>query len=135
MKDYYRRNVIDFAMLQLDKKYEWGEIGEEMFDCSGLTYYVFHNECIYFLLFYINYLMYFLLLMYFIYFCILLIYLSDILILIQYLLFVWYAKIKKVLYTTNFVIYNTFTLLFKKECDNNFLHLQFCQQKCFFILT
>ena len=42
MKDYYRRNVIDFAMLQLDKKYEWGEVGEEMFDCSGLTYYVFH---------------------------------------------------------------------------------------------
>ena len=43
MKDYYRKNVIDFAMLQLDKKYEWGEVGEEMFDCSGLTYYVFYT--------------------------------------------------------------------------------------------
>ena len=40
MKDYYRRNVIDFSLLQLDKPYEWGARGEEMFDCSGLTYYI-----------------------------------------------------------------------------------------------
>ena len=41
MKDFYRKNVIDFALIQLNKKYEWGEVGYEMFDCSGLTYYIF----------------------------------------------------------------------------------------------
>lgn len=43
MKEYYRKNIIDFAMLQLDKKYEWGETGEDKFDCSGLTYYIFYT--------------------------------------------------------------------------------------------
>ena len=43
MIDYYRKNIIDFAILQLGKKYEWGEVGEDMFDCSGLTYYIFYT--------------------------------------------------------------------------------------------
>ena len=41
MKNCYRNNLIEFAMLQLDKKYVWGSQGPEEFDCSGLTYYLF----------------------------------------------------------------------------------------------
>ena len=41
MLDFYRNNVIDLALTKLDKKYVWDARGDEEFDCSGLTYYVF----------------------------------------------------------------------------------------------
>lgn len=41
MKDFYRKNVIDFALIQLEKPYIWGEVGPDSFDCSGLTYYIY----------------------------------------------------------------------------------------------
>ena len=41
MKDLYRNNVIELALTKLNKKYVWDARGDEEFDCSGLTYYVF----------------------------------------------------------------------------------------------
>ena len=41
MKDLYRNNVIELALTKLGKKYVWDARGDEEFDCSGLTYYVF----------------------------------------------------------------------------------------------
>ena len=43
MKDLYRKNIIDLALTKLDKKYVWGAVGDEEFDCSGFTYYVFYE--------------------------------------------------------------------------------------------
>lgn len=43
MKDYYRKNVIDFALLQLDKEYEVGGNGPDTFDNAGFTYYIFYT--------------------------------------------------------------------------------------------
>lgn len=43
MKDLYRKNVIELALTKLNKKYVWGAVGEEEFDCSGFTYYVFYE--------------------------------------------------------------------------------------------
>lgn len=41
MKDFYRNNVVELALTKLDKKYVWGAIGDEEFDCSGFTYYIY----------------------------------------------------------------------------------------------
>lgn len=41
MKERFRQNVIDLALVQLGKKYVWGAQGPDTFDCSGLTYYIF----------------------------------------------------------------------------------------------
>lgn len=41
MKDFYRNNVIDLALTKLGKKYVWDTKGEEEFDCSGFTYYIY----------------------------------------------------------------------------------------------
>lgn len=41
MKDNFRKNVMDLALLQLGKNYVWGAIGPDEFDCSGFTFYVF----------------------------------------------------------------------------------------------
>ena len=41
MSDLYRNNVVELAMTKLEKKYVWDARGEEEFDCSGLTYYVY----------------------------------------------------------------------------------------------
>ena len=43
MKDLYRKNIVDLALTKLDKKYVWGAVGDEEFDCSGFTYYVFYE--------------------------------------------------------------------------------------------
>ena len=43
MKERFRQNVIDLALVQLGKKYVWGAQGPDTFDCSGLTYYVFYT--------------------------------------------------------------------------------------------
>ena len=41
MKEYFQNNLIEFALLQLNKPYVWGSVGPDKFDCSGLTYYLF----------------------------------------------------------------------------------------------
>ena len=41
MKDFYRNNVVELALTKLEKKYVWGAIGDEEFDCSGFTYYIY----------------------------------------------------------------------------------------------
>lgn len=41
MKELYRNNIIELAITKLDKKYVWGAIGDEEFDCSGFTYYIY----------------------------------------------------------------------------------------------
>ena len=41
MENFYRNNLIEFALLQLNKKYTWNSRGPDEFDCSGLTYYVY----------------------------------------------------------------------------------------------
>lgn len=41
MYDYFRKNIVEYALLFLNKKYTWGSIGPDEFDCSGFTYYVF----------------------------------------------------------------------------------------------
>ena len=41
MLDLYRNNIIELAMTKLDKKYVWGATGDEEFDCSGFTYYIY----------------------------------------------------------------------------------------------
>ena len=41
MLDLYRNNIIELAMTKLDKKYVWGSTGDEEFDCSGFTYYIY----------------------------------------------------------------------------------------------
>lgn len=41
MKERFRQNVIDLALIQLGKKYVWRAQGPDTFDCSGLTYYIF----------------------------------------------------------------------------------------------
>jgi len=41
MKDLYRNNVIELALTKLGKKYVWDAKGEEEFDCSGFTYYIY----------------------------------------------------------------------------------------------
>ena len=41
MEEYYRQNVVEFTILQLNKPYIWGSTGPEEFDCSGLTYYIY----------------------------------------------------------------------------------------------
>ena len=41
MKDFYRQNVIDFALIHLDKPYVWDTAGPDTFDCSGFTFYIF----------------------------------------------------------------------------------------------
>lgn len=41
MLDYYRKNLIEFTLIQLEKPYIWGDTGPDTFDCSGLTYYIY----------------------------------------------------------------------------------------------
>ena len=41
MKKFYQNNLVEFALIQLDKKYIWGAQGPDEFDCSGLTYYLY----------------------------------------------------------------------------------------------
>ena len=41
MQEYYRNNLIELALLQLEKKYTWDTKGPEEFDCSGLTYFIY----------------------------------------------------------------------------------------------
>lgn len=41
MKDFYRNNVVELALTKLGKLYVWGAIGDEEFDCSGFTYYIY----------------------------------------------------------------------------------------------
>ena len=41
MKEFYRKNVTEFALVQLEKPYIWGDVGPDTFDCSGLTYYLY----------------------------------------------------------------------------------------------
>lgn len=41
MKNFYRQNVIDLALIQLDKPYIWDTAGPDSFDCSGFTFYIF----------------------------------------------------------------------------------------------
>ena len=41
MKDFYRNNVVELALTKLGKKYVWDAKGEEEFDCSGFTYYIY----------------------------------------------------------------------------------------------
>ena len=41
MKEFYRKNVMEFALVQLEKPYIWGDVGPDTFDCSGLTYYLY----------------------------------------------------------------------------------------------
>lgn len=41
MKELFQNNIIEFALLQLNKPYIWGATGPNEFDCSGLTYYLF----------------------------------------------------------------------------------------------
>ena len=40
MLDYYRKNLIEFSLIQLEKPYIWGDTGPDTFDCSGLTSWV-----------------------------------------------------------------------------------------------
>ena len=41
MKDFYRNNVVELALTKLGKLYVWGATGDEEFDCSGFTYYIY----------------------------------------------------------------------------------------------
>lgn len=41
MEEYYRRNIVDFAMIQLGKSYVWGMKGPDEFDEAGLPFYIF----------------------------------------------------------------------------------------------
>ena len=41
MKDLYRNNVIELALTKLGKLYVWDTKGDEEFDCSGFTYYLY----------------------------------------------------------------------------------------------
>ena len=41
MKDYYRKNILEFSNLQLEKKYKKNKKGPDEFDSAGLTYYIF----------------------------------------------------------------------------------------------
>lgn len=41
MEDSYRNNIVDFALIQIDKKFTWGMKGPDEFDCPGFTSYVF----------------------------------------------------------------------------------------------
>lgn len=41
MKDLYRNNVIELALTKLGKLYVWDTKGDEEFDCSGFTYYIY----------------------------------------------------------------------------------------------
>lgn len=41
--DFFRQNVIEYACTFLDKKYVWDSKGPDEFDCSGFTWYVFHE--------------------------------------------------------------------------------------------
>lgn len=41
LEEYYRRNIVDLVMIQLDKSYELGMKGPDSFDEAGLTLYIF----------------------------------------------------------------------------------------------
>lgn len=41
LEEYYRQNVIDFAMIQLGKSYVWGMNGPDEFDEAGFPFYIF----------------------------------------------------------------------------------------------
>lgn len=41
LEKYYRKNIVDFALIQLEKKYVWGMKGPDEFDEAGLPYYIF----------------------------------------------------------------------------------------------
>lgn len=41
MEDIYRKNIVDFSLIQLDKNFSWGMKGPDEFDESGFTFYIF----------------------------------------------------------------------------------------------
>lgn len=41
MEEYYRRNIVDLAMIQLGKKYVLGMKGPDEFDEAGFSFYIF----------------------------------------------------------------------------------------------
>lgn len=41
MENYYRTNIIDFAMIHLGKKYIFGASGPDEFDDTGFSFYIF----------------------------------------------------------------------------------------------
>ncbi len=41
--DEYKVKVLKLALLQLKKKYKWGQKGPDEFDCAGLTWYIYNE--------------------------------------------------------------------------------------------
>lgn len=41
MEEYYRRNIVELTMIQLEKRYAWGMKGPDEFDEAGLSFYIF----------------------------------------------------------------------------------------------
>jgi len=43
MKENFRKNVVDFAMIQLEKRYVWDAKGPDEFDDSGFVSYIYQE--------------------------------------------------------------------------------------------
>lgn len=41
LEEYYRKNIVDLAMIQQGKSYAWGMKGPDEFDEDGLSFYIF----------------------------------------------------------------------------------------------